>query len=66
MGYRQYIRQLVADILNKKGNPDDIKNPRDFFYVETTLLKMGKIDLVKSMGEIAGKRNKNGGWQFSK
>lgn len=66
MEYRKYIRQLVADILNNKGNPEDIKNPRDFFYVESTLLRMGKLPLVKSMGEIAGKRNKNGGWQYSK
>ena len=66
MDYRSYIRQLIADILNKKIVIDEIKNPRDFFFVQTTLMKMGKIDMVRSMGELAGKRNKNGGWQFSK
>ena len=66
MEYRKYIRQLTADVLNKKKNIEDIKIPSDFFYVQYALLKMRKMEMVKYMGDVASKRNKNGGWIFSK
>ena len=66
MEYRKYIRQLTADVLNKKKNIEDIKIPSDFFYVQYALLKMRKMEMVKYMGDVASKRNKNGGWVYSK
>ena len=66
MEYRKYIRQLTADVLNKKKSIEDIKIPSDFFYVQYALLKMRKMEMVKYMGDVASKRNKNGGWIFSK
>ena len=61
MEYRKYIRQLTADVLNKKKSIEDIKIPSDFFYVQYALLKMRRMEIVKDMGELASKRNKNGG-----
>ena len=66
MEYRKYIRQLTADVLKKKKNIEDIKIPSDFFYVQYALLKMRRMEIVKDMGELASKRNKNGGWVYSK
>lgn len=61
MEYREFIRQLIADILNNKKDYSYITSNRDFFYVQYTLLKMGKIDRVIEMGEIAHNRNISNG-----
>lgn len=61
MEYRNFIKQLIADILNGKKDYSNITSARDFFYIQYTFLKMGKIPRVREMGLIAREKNlKNG------
>ena len=53
---RDKIKILAADIINGKTNATSISDPRIFLIIQTILMKMGYIDLVKQMGKIARQR----------
>ena len=61
MEYRNFIRQLTADILNGKKTYEDITSNRDYLYIQTIFSKMGKIDRVIEMGRLMGIKNRANG-----
>ena len=59
--YRQFIKQLTADILNGKKTYTDITSNRDYLYIQCIFSKMGHIDRVIEMGRLMGIKNRANG-----
>ena len=59
----QDIRQLAADILNKKKTISEIPRGYIYFIIQKTFLNMGNLPLVKEMATLSGQRLAAKGYQ---
>jgi len=59
----QQIKQLAADIINKKKTILEIPRGATYYTIQNILLKMGNLPLVKAMGILSGQRLAAKGYQ---
>lgn len=53
---KEEIKQLAADIINKKKDLKDIPRGRIFFTLQNIFLNMHLLDLVQAMTTLSGQR----------